>query len=848
MRRRNGLFGSGVCRLLGLLLAIAAGCCVAASGASAAQTINTIAVGEEPSSVSSDGTHVWVTNSFDGTVSEIQASTGTVIHTITVGTEPGGVSSNGTTVWVANYGSDTVSEIQVSTAKVIHTLAVGKKPAGVSATGSDVWVANSGSNTVTEIKISNEEGNPEVIHTINVGNTPTGISANSGIVWVANTESNTVSSIFERSEEEEEEGEEPSVFETYNTGPKPTGIAGEGFFVWVAISGEKAPEVSENVVEEIGVISIFGRERVSVGEVPTGVSSDGTHVWVANGLGGTLSEIDSSNLNVVATVEVGSLPAGVSSDGSHVWVADSGEAAVSEVAIPPAPSVSITSPNGSTLYHVGESVAAKFTCTEGAGGPGLKPGTEGCKGSVANGSNIDTSKQGPQQVVVTATSQDGEVTVASVEYKVTGPPLVSIFAPAEGATYQQNATVAASFSCIEGDFGPGLKPGSEGCKGTVENGANIETATTGEHKFKVTGASKDGETTEKSVTYHVAAGPTITLVAPTNGATYARGAAVPAEFSCSDGAGGPGLKPGTEGCKGTVENGNDIETSTGGERSFKVTAVSKDGQFTEKIVKYKVIGGPSVSITSPTEGAKYKKAQTVLAAFTCKEGEGGPGLKPGTEGCSGTVPVGTAINTATGGEHTFTVIARSKSGAVAEKTVTYHVTAPPVVNITSPTEGATYKRGQVVTAAYSCADGEGGPGLKPGREGCRGTLENGRTIDTTGVREHTFTVIASSKDGQITQKTVKYKVIAAPTVMIITPTQGATYRKGASVLAVFLCKEGEGGPGLKPGTEGCSGTVPYRQKIDTSVAGEHVFKVTATSKDGQVTEKTVTYNVRAPLL
>ena len=41
-----------------------------------------------PMGVSSDGTHVWVTNHGGGTVSEIDASTGTVVKTITVGSSP----------------------------------------------------------------------------------------------------------------------------------------------------------------------------------------------------------------------------------------------------------------------------------------------------------------------------------------------------------------------------------------------------------------------------------------------------------------------------------------------------------------------------------------------------------------------------------------------------------------------------------------------------------------------------------------------------------------------------------------------------------------------------------------
>ncbi len=70
--------------------------------------------------MSSDGTHVWVTNDNDpGTVSEIDASTGTVVNTIPVGSGPYGVSSDGTHVWVANAGDNTVSEIQISAASTL---------------------------------------------------------------------------------------------------------------------------------------------------------------------------------------------------------------------------------------------------------------------------------------------------------------------------------------------------------------------------------------------------------------------------------------------------------------------------------------------------------------------------------------------------------------------------------------------------------------------------------------------------------------------------------------------------------------------------------------------------------
>src|SRR5271166_1771864 len=119
----------------------------------AAEVVNTIPVGNYPYGVSSDGTHVWVTNIGvgDDTVSEILASTGAVVNTIPVGMFPEGVSSDGTHVWVTNYGDNTVSEILASTGAVVNTIPVGNDPVAVSSDGTHVWVANSSDNTVSEI-------------------------------------------------------------------------------------------------------------------------------------------------------------------------------------------------------------------------------------------------------------------------------------------------------------------------------------------------------------------------------------------------------------------------------------------------------------------------------------------------------------------------------------------------------------------------------------------------------------------------------------------------------------------------------------------------------------------------
>jgi hypothetical protein len=96
---------------------------------------------------------------------------------------------------------------------------------------------------------------------------------------------------------------------------------------------------------------------------------------------------------------------------------------------------------------------------------------------------------------------------------------------------------------------------------------------------------------------------------------------------------------------------------------------------------------PSVSISSPTQGAAYTQGQVVDAAYTCTEASGGPGIAS----CTGTVAAGAALDTSTAGTHTLTVTATSLDGETASQSLTYTVTAPatPPTTTTTPPPSTT---------------------------------------------------------------------------------------------------------------------------------------------------------------
>jgi hypothetical protein len=131
--------------------------------------------------------------------------------------------------------------------------------------------------------------------------------------------------------------------------------------------------------------------------------------------------------------------------------------------------------------------AAELTASDGAPGDVLGVGISASGTTVTGGAPFHTVGSQARQ---------------GAAYVFGPPPTITLSAPANGATYTQGQTVAASYSC-------GPPPGTTitRCAGPVADGSAIDTTTLGQHTFTATATDADGITATQTATYSVAPPP-----------------------------------------------------------------------------------------------------------------------------------------------------------------------------------------------------------------------------------------------------------------------------------------------------------------------------------------------------
>ncbi|HUA46468.1 MAG TPA: beta-propeller fold lactonase family protein [Solirubrobacteraceae bacterium] len=296
-----------------------------------------------------------------------------------------------------------------------------------------------------------------------------------------------------------------------------------------------------------GAVSVFSASGESLSQIagspfPAGsdpfslaFSPNGDFVATANDLDDTVS---------VLSVAAGGMLSPVS--GSPFATGADPEA----VAFSPGGGLLATANNGDDDASV-FSVAADGTLSQIPGAP-LATGTtdQPSSGPVA----LAFSPTGG--LFATANAGTNSVAVFSV-----AAPTAAITTPT-GGTYSQGETVPTNFSCTEAQFGPGIASCTDS-NGAQADSGDLDTASPGEHAYRVTATSRDGQTSTASINYTVDGTSSPPPPAPTNPA-----AAHPAAPSSAPPGMPASVTPLPASNRFAVSH---LRTSAGGKISFKLT-------------------------------------------------------------------------------------------------------------------------------------------------------------------------------------------------------------------------------------------------------------------------------------
>jgi DNA-binding beta-propeller fold protein YncE len=131
-----------------------------------------------------DGSNVWVTNIFGGTLMKLDAAAA-ILQTVTVGLSPVYPVFDGTNIWVPASGSNSVAVVRASTGAVLATLTGNgmNQPWASAFDGERILVTNFGGGSVSLWKAANFS--PLGFFQTGLGSQPVGACSDGINFWIA---------------------------------------------------------------------------------------------------------------------------------------------------------------------------------------------------------------------------------------------------------------------------------------------------------------------------------------------------------------------------------------------------------------------------------------------------------------------------------------------------------------------------------------------------------------------------------------------------------------------------------------------------------------------------------------
>ncbi len=358
-----------------------------------------------PEGITTDGKNLYVTDMYNDTIRQIVIATGQVTILAGTGQTPGstdgtgaaagfqnpkGITTNGTNLYVTDTYNDTIRQIVIATGQVTTLAGTAEAagstdgtgatakfnwPEGITTDGTYLYVTDTGNDTIRKILITTGQvttlaGAANIGSTDGIGTSanfwnPVGIATDGTNLYVADASNDTVRQIvIATGKVTSLAGTVETVGSTDGAGTvasfyEPNGITTDGTNLYVTDSGNNT--IRQIVISTGTVSTLAGTAGVQgsgdyTGAAasfwsPLGITTDGINLYVtdsgndtirqiviATGQVTTLAGIAGTSGSALSTDGTGSLarfygPYGITTDGANLYVADSGNDTIRQIVI-----------------------------------------------------------------------------------------------------------------------------------------------------------------------------------------------------------------------------------------------------------------------------------------------------------------------------------------------------------------------------------------------------------------------------------------------------------------------------------------------------------------------------------
>ena len=442
------------------------------------------------------------------------------------------------------------------------------------------------------------------------------------------------------------------------------------------------------------------------------------------------------------------------------------------------------------------------------------------------------------------------------------PPTISITGPADGTSV--NAGTAINFTGTASDAEDGDITAniawSSNIDGALGNGGSINVSTLSIGTHTITATIQDSETFIRTDTISVTVNnnlPTVNITAPPNGTSVLFGTNINFTGTASDLDDGnlTGSISWSSSIDGGLGNGGSINVNDLSVGNHTITASVTDsngGNGSASIGVTITNNAPTVTITQPGDGANINFGVNInfQASATDPEDNNGPLTNSiawssnvdGALGNGGSINV----NSLSLGVHTITASVTDSNGAPASDSINITITNnAPVVNITSPSNGANIAAGTNINFVASATDAEDDNTTLTASiawsSNVDGALGNGGSINvsTLTVGSHTITASVTDSDGTPGSDTINITITNNdPTVTITAPADGTTVNFGTDINFVATATDIEDDDNTLTaaiawsssldGALGTGGSI----NVATLTVGDHVITASVTDSNG----------------